>query len=106
MRANYSKLVRDRIPEYIRQHGTGCGWEIMTEEAFKHALCDKLVEEAQEAREASSERLVAELADLYEVIDALLHVYNISPEQVKMEQAKKRAERGGFEQRIRLLWTE
>lgn len=68
--------------------------------------CDKLVEEAREAAVADPRDLTTELADLYEVVDALMASYGIAGEAMRAEQDRRRAERGGFEKGIRLLWTE
>lgn len=106
MRQEHNKLVRDSIPEIIRQSGKQCEVALMSEAEFSQALREKLLEEAQEAVVASPENLVSELADLQEVIDALLVVYGIKRESLVKEQTRKRTERGGFEQRLRLLWTE
>jgi predicted house-cleaning noncanonical NTP pyrophosphatase (MazG superfamily) len=106
MPIQYHKLVRDRIPEIIRRDGRECATEMMTEEAYRQALLQKLLEEAHEAAAVGPEKLVEELADLYEVIDAIMAAYGIEREAVLAKQAHKRAERGGFERRIRLLWVE
>lgn len=106
MRKEYNKLVRDRIPEIIRQSGNQCEVAIMSEVELTQALREKLLEEAQEAAVATPENLVSELADLQEVIDALLTVYGIEREDVLTEQRRKRVERGGFDQRLRLLHTD
>jgi predicted house-cleaning noncanonical NTP pyrophosphatase (MazG superfamily) len=42
---------------------------------------------------------------MYEVMDALINVYGIEHEAIVAEQRRKREERGGFSQRIRLLWS-
>jgi predicted house-cleaning noncanonical NTP pyrophosphatase (MazG superfamily) len=96
MPIEYHKLVRDRIPEIIRQDGRECATEIMAEEEHRQALLEKLLEEAQEAAAVGLEKLVEELADLYEVIDALLAAYGIKREAVMAKQVRKRAERGGW----------
>lgn len=106
MRQEHNKLVRDGIPEIIRQAGKQCEVALMSEAEFSQALREKLLEEAQEAVVATPENLVSELADLQEVIDAILKVYGIEREALVKEQRHKRTERGGFEQRLRLLWTE
>lgn len=80
--------------------------ETMSEADYRQALLEKLIEEAQEAAGASPQKLIAELADLYEVINAVMTAYGIEHQLVLEEQERKRAERGGFEGRIRLLWTE
>jgi predicted house-cleaning noncanonical NTP pyrophosphatase (MazG superfamily) len=101
----YHKLVRDRIPEIISANGSTSEIEIMDEETYRQALRQKLIEEAQEAATADEQHLITELADLYEVIDALMTCDHISPSQVRDEQTQRRSARGGFSQRIRLLST-
>lgn len=105
MRREYNKLVRDKIPEIIRQSGNQCEVTIFSETEYLEALRQKLIEEAQEAAIASSDELVKELADLYEVIDAILTASGIEREAVSAVQQQRREERGGFEGKIKLLWT-
>lgn len=105
MRQTYNKLVRDRIPEIIQAAGREYAVEIMKEEEFHQALRAKLVEEAQEAAAATDANLVTELADLCEVMDALMAVYRIDRETVLKEQQRRQIERGGFSRRIKLLWS-
>jgi len=106
MRNNYNKLVRDRIPDIIAAEGRQCGTEIMSDDEYRRALLAKLVEEAQEVAAADRDKLVKEIADLYEVIDALLIAFDLDREAVLAMQQKRHDERGGFEKRIKLLWTE
>jgi predicted house-cleaning noncanonical NTP pyrophosphatase (MazG superfamily) len=101
----YNKLIRDRIPEFIHAAGKQYETAVMTEEEYSQALRSKLVEEAQEAQLAAPGDLATELADLQEVMSALMVVYGVSPEQVNALQATRRDERGGFEQRLKLLWS-
>ena len=102
----HNKLVRDRIPDIIRRAGKDCATEPLLDHAYQQALRDKLEEEAQEVATAPPATLVQELADLYEVIDSLLATHSISDSAVRAEQQRRRTERGGFEQRIWLHWTE
>lgn len=105
MRKIYNKLVRDHIPEIIQAAGRECAVETMSEAEFHRALRAKLVEEAQEAAAAVPPDLAVELADLYEVMDALMAAYSIDREAVLAEQKRRQVERGGFSRRIRLLWS-
>lgn len=105
MRTEYQKLVRDNIPAIIQNDGYVCDIETMGEEEYQQALRQKLVEEACEVATAGSHALIAELADLYEVIDALMKSNDIPASAVRAEQEQRRHERGGFEQRIRLIST-
>ena len=99
----YNKLVRDRIPEIIRRNGDECETALLAEEDYRAALREKLIEEAREASSASGDDLILELADLHEVLDALLRAYGISDETVQAAQMRRREERGGFDKRVRLL---
>lgn len=102
----YNKLVRDRIPEIIAAEGRECATEIMSEGEYLDSLLTKLVEEAQEAASAPPDKRASELADLYEVIDALIHAARLNESDVRALQAQRRQERGGFEGRLKLLWAE
>lgn len=104
-RKTYNKLVRDLIPEIIATDGRQCATEIMNDEEFRQALLVKLVEEAEEVADAEHGDMVKEIADLYEVIDALLIAFNLDIDAVLATQKKRCEERGGFEKRIKLLWT-
>ncbi|HIK12138.1 MAG TPA: nucleoside triphosphate pyrophosphohydrolase [Oscillatoriaceae cyanobacterium M33_DOE_052] len=106
MRQEYNKLVRDNIPDIIRHQQVNFATKILSEEQYRQALRQKLLEEAAEAATANDENLVMELADLSEVIDALMAVYGISLETVQETQNQRRRERGGFTQRLMLLWTD
>ncbi len=106
MRTEHHKLVRDAIPDIIHRSGARCATATMAEDEYRQALREKLVEEAREAAGADRQALVTELADLYEVLDAILASHGVSREAVLAEQRRRRAERGGFARRLRLLWTE
>lgn len=101
----YNKLVRDSIPEIIATEGRQCAIEIMNESEYRQALLAKLVEEAQEVANAEADDMVKEIADLYEVIDALLIAFDLNRDAILTMQQKRYEERGGFEKRIKLFWT-
>ena len=107
MRTTYGKLIRDRIPEILEAEGLRYEVAPLDGAAFRAALLAKLVEEAGEAAVArDADGLVTEIADLLEVVDALLRAEGIDSARVLAEQTKRRAERGGFEGRWELRWTE
>lgn len=101
----YDKLVRDNIPDIIASEGRMCKTEIMTDADYKQALRDKIVEEGEEIRTADDNDLINEIADLYEVIDALIAMYGLSEADIRDRQAQRRKSRGRFEKRIKLLST-
>jgi predicted house-cleaning noncanonical NTP pyrophosphatase (MazG superfamily) len=102
----YNKLVRDRIPEILLEAGLDFEITTLSETEYRQALRNKIIEEAQEVAESDAEHLLTELADLYEAIDALIVSYGLDREAIFNKQKQRLAERGGFKQRIQLLWTE
>lgn len=106
----YNKLIRDRIPEIIAASGKQAQISTLDERAYRDALLAKLDEETQEVKEAVTEGETAnirkELADVYEVIDALLALTGITYEQLLAEQTHRRETRGGFERRLWLISVE
>jgi predicted house-cleaning noncanonical NTP pyrophosphatase (MazG superfamily) len=92
----YNKLVRDCIPNIIRQNGRDCCVETMSDEDYRKALFEKLIEEAKEAASANPEEIVTELVDLYEVIDSVMELYGITREILIERQLQKRNKTGGF----------
>ena len=66
------KLVRDRIPEIIRDAGRTPVTRTLDPTAYEQALRDKLLEEADEDAAASGPEPLEELADVLEVVRALV----------------------------------
>lgn len=106
MKKECYKLVRDRIPDIIRSTGKNCEAIIMSDAEYCQALRQKVVEEATELANAPETELAVEIADILEVIEALMASYHISEKQVQLEQDQKRAQKGDFRKKIMLLWTE
>lgn len=97
----HNKLVRDKIPANISARGDVPFVRELNSEEFFVALKQKLLEEANEAVGATSNAdLLIELADLLEVIETLTLGAGFTLDELKLTQAQKRAERGGFEKKI------
>jgi predicted house-cleaning noncanonical NTP pyrophosphatase (MazG superfamily) len=92
------KLVRDLIPDQIREGGRNADVRYLTGEALVGALGEKLVEEAHEAAEVvgERERLLEELADVREVVAALMDARGITEQELTRAAAAKVQQRGGF----------
>lgn len=93
----YDKLVRDKIIEIIEAKGGKALYHAATDEEYGEKLKEKLLEEVAEFLEAEN---IEEMADIFEVIDALLELKGWKYEEIADIQKKKRDERGGFERRI------
>ncbi|HET6842595.1 MAG TPA: nucleoside triphosphate pyrophosphohydrolase [Candidatus Angelobacter sp.] len=102
----YNKIVRDDIPHYIQQQGETVEIVRLKGEALLTALRRKLVEESFEALDAKSgDDIIAELADVKEVIQAICDALNLPIDQIEKKQAEKNKRRGGFKQGIMLRRT-
>ena len=98
---SYGKLVRDNIPEIIKQNGEKPITRILSNDEYKGELEKKLLEECHEVLEASDTR-IEELADLLEVIIALGKLQGKSFEEIIKACEHKRLKRGGFDKMIYL----
>jgi predicted house-cleaning noncanonical NTP pyrophosphatase (MazG superfamily) len=103
----YNKLVRDRIPEVIENSGKSFRTRILDDEEYLLELIHKSQEELQEYLSCETdEEAVDELADLLEIIHALVNVHGASAEQLEAVRKKKASERGGFQEKIYLIDVE
>lgn len=100
MTKQYHKLVRDRIPEIIARSGKHCRTEVLTDEDYLLLLDEKLGEELAEYRESGA---LEELADLLEVMEAVVAARGYTWQQLQAVKEEKKAARGGFQDKLLLL---
>ena len=93
----YNKLVRDKIPQVIKQANKEPFTYVATNEEVKPLILQKLIEELDEFKATPNEE---ELADILEVIDGIATAFNLDMEKVLAVKADKFNERGGFKERI------
>lgn len=91
------KLVRDKIPVIIRQDGRKPVYHQASEEEYRTKLLDKLVEEAIEFRSSPS---AEELADILEVLDAIIDLFGFDIEEIDNTKMAKLKDKGGFRERL------
>jgi len=73
---------------------------------YREALLAKLVDEAREAESSPPGELPGELADIWEVLQALLKTLSLTKSELEELAAAKRAKRGAFEARVFLEYTD
>ena len=95
----YQKLVRDRIPEIIEADGKTCVIETLSDSRYLEMLDAKLAEELAEYQESKS---LEELADLLEVMRAVVQARGWTWGQLEQVRQEKAMQRGGFEKKILL----
>ena len=95
----YDKLIRDKIPEIIEQSGKKCIVEVMDNDTYIEYLDQKLNEELAEYQQDKS---IEELADLLEVMYAVVTARGYSVEELERIRLEKAEKRGAFEKKLLL----
>lgn len=93
----YNKLVRDNIPEIMIKNGANPVTRILTDEEYLEELNKKLSEEVKEYLESGE---TEELADIEEVILAILNTKGLSRNNLEEIRKEKASKRGAFDNKI------
>ncbi len=93
----YNKLVRDNIPVYIKSRGGEPVFHVADNKEYWQKLKEKLQEEVNEFLEAES---IEEMADILEVIDAIVEAKHFDKKELESVKNKKADERGKFKDKI------
>ena len=105
-RIYYNKLIRDKIPVKIKGKGSNLETRVLSDQEFEEELIKKVLEEASELAKASSrEELVSELGDIMDVLDEVRVLKNISDEELSTVREESNALKGGFKERLFLVWS-
>ncbi|MFD0824420.1 nucleoside triphosphate pyrophosphohydrolase [Neobacillus sp. M.A.Huq-85] len=103
MSTNY-KLVRDRIPQIIKNTGKQPITKILDNDEYIMELKNKIYEELEEYVETYNDQdAIEELADLLEVIISLARCHGSSFEMLEEVRRMKEVNRGGFKEKIYLI---
>ncbi len=99
----YNKLIRDNIVKIMEDKGCKVTYEILDDERYGEELDKKLKEEVNEYL---SDYSVEEMADIMEVIYAILEYRGMSMEEVEKARIKKRDRKGAFKNKVFLKEVE
>lgn len=99
----HNKLVRDKIPEIIKSSGKIPHAHILSDELYLAELDKKLNEECAEYQ---ADKSLEELADMLEVMYAIVEARCYTVEELENVRLKKREMRGGFKDKIFLEYVE
>lgn len=95
----YNKLVRDKIPMIIESDGKQAITRLLDDKEYLIELIKKLEEETEEFKQDMN---VEELADIQEVILALVVAIGASKAQLEQTRSQKATSRGSFSKKIYL----
>lgn len=93
----YNKLVRDKIEEIMISNGAKPITRILSDEEYLKELNKKLLEEVKEYLESGE---IEELADIEEVILAILNVKEKTKENLEEIRKNKVLKRGAFNKKL------
>lgn len=93
----YNKLVRDNIPDLIREQGETPVIRTLNDEDYALCLAEKLREEVEEFLAESN---LDELSDILEVLEALASLYGWTDAEIQKVRRDKAEARGAFRERI------
>ncbi|MER8119086.1 nucleoside triphosphate pyrophosphohydrolase [Streptomyces sp. NPDC094031] len=102
MNGEVGKLVRDRIPQMIRDGGAEPVIHIASPDEYRAQLRDRLLEKVAEFLDADEASYAETLSDVREVVFALAADLGVDANQLEEIRAAKAADRGGFDERI--IW--
>ncbi|MDR2828417.1 MAG: nucleoside triphosphate pyrophosphohydrolase [Acholeplasmatales bacterium] len=103
MKKVYNKLVRDEIIKIIERDGHTCKSRILSSCEYLECLNKKLEEEVNEYLLSNE---VVELADIMEVIEAILEAKKIDKIEFEKIKTTKFNKNGGFSKKIYLEYVE
>lgn len=93
----YNKLIRDKIPEILKNKNIDFITHVASDEEYWNKLKEKLQEEVDEfIKDDNSE----ELADILEVIYAICDYQNVSKSELEKIRKEKSEKRGAFKDKI------
>ena len=93
----YNKLIRDRIPEIIKEKGGRAITHIADDKEYWEKLKEKIKEEVEEFLAENNKE---ELADILEVIYAICDFKEFDKEEIERIRKEKAEKRGGFKDKI------
>lgn len=95
----YNKLVRDNIPQIIKNQGNVPVCRTLTDSEYITYLNQKLGEEVKEYLENNC---AEELCDIIEVIKAIALALNLKDDELETLRESKKLKNGGFKDKILL----
>ncbi|MEL6711888.1 MAG: nucleoside triphosphate pyrophosphohydrolase [Pseudomonadota bacterium] len=101
IRFKFDKLVRDDTADFLESIGIKVNSTIVKDAEYTSSLCKKLVEEANEVKQATTkDEIKEELADVFEVMRALMINYQINFNELVVACENKNNRKGSFKKGV------
>ncbi len=103
----YNKLIRDKIPEIIKNTGWTPTVRVLNKKEYLKEIKKKFGEEVKELIKAKTKKeIINEIVDIQELIDVLISELGLTKSKIEKQQKIKNKKRGGFKKRLFLIKTE
>jgi len=103
----YNKLIRDKIPEIIKNAGWTPMVRILNKKEYLKEIKKKFTEETKELVKAKTKKeIINEIVDIQELIDTLIYEIGLTKSELEKQQKIKNKKRGGFKKKLFLIKTE
>jgi predicted house-cleaning noncanonical NTP pyrophosphatase (MazG superfamily) len=100
-------LVRDKIPQAIKEAGGTAGFKKLSSKQFEKELLKKVGEESSALPGVKSKKeLVSELADIVAVVDEIKKFKKVTEKELEAAIESNMERKGGFKKRLFLVWSE
>jgi predicted house-cleaning noncanonical NTP pyrophosphatase (MazG superfamily) len=99
----YDKLIRDKIPEILKNKGIKFQSHVANDDEFIYKLHQKLLEEATEFKNDPN---IEEYIDVLEILDTIKKTHNFKNDEIIITKRNKKNNKGGFKDKIILDSTE
>ena len=100
----FRRLARDKMVEWLEARDHVMEYTRVSGEDFAKELRNKIIEEADEVKQAKSrEELIEEVGDVLDILDAICKQAGITSEEVAASQKAKFDERGAYN-RVAVDW--
>ncbi len=99
----YNKLVRDKIPDIIKEEGGNAAYHTLSEKKYITELDKKLNEEVKEYQ---ADKSLEEMADVLEVLYAICKARGYTTQELEAKRKEKAEINGSFDERIFLEYVE
>jgi len=103
MKKYYDKLVRDKIPNIIKEAGKNAQVRPVSPEKFKAYALTKLREEVEEFIDNPC---AEEAADILEILYTICEHHDVRPLTIETERISKRVSKGAFDSALILEWVD
>ncbi len=93
-----NKLVRDKVKDIFEKDNCTVYVKELSDDEYIQALHDKLYEEVEELCDVESkEELIEEMADIFQVLETICTMADVSVESIIKTQEEKLEKKGGFQ---------